>query len=466
MTAHQSNWPTMLADQNRTSSIPSFSEFIPFGYQCDVIEDIYSNLDWSLGTHEILLSGSVGSAKSILMAHLAARHAIENYNAEIMFGRKALPDLKDTLYSMFLEHLGQDIPHHPIRNIASVIFPNGSKVLSRSWSDKKYKKMRSLALSMACFEELTENNDEDKQAYIETTMRVGRRPHIEHRLIISASNPDDPSHWAYDYFIAPNIGAKHPTRHVYYSLTEENPYLDKSYVAQLLRDMDPKMALRMLKGQWIELRGQVVYYGYDVAINFRKRPYSPMPKLPIHIMFDFNIGEGKPMSCAVAQHWKSVDEWHIFDEIIIEGARTSDIMEELDHRGYLKKDHKIIINGDAAGKHRDTRSSRSDYDIIMQELRRREVTFEYRVPPSNPAVRARHNTMNAYFKNAEGKSRLFVYEKCKMVNDGFRLTKLKKGADYIEDDSKAYQHVTTAIGYGVMFEKLARDSKPQGVTQL
>jgi hypothetical protein len=32
-----------------------------------------------------------------------------------------------------------------------------------------------------------------------------------------------------------------------------------------------------------------------------------------------------------------------------------------------------------------------------------------------------------------------------------KLTSLKKGADYIEDDSKEYQHVTTSIGYRVVY---------------
>jgi len=33
--------------------------------------------------------------------------------------------------------------------------------------------------------------------------------------------------------------------------------------------------------------------------------------------------------------------------------------------------------------------------------------------------------------------------------EGFSLTKLKDGAQYIEDDSKRYQHITTAAGYGI-----------------
>jgi hypothetical protein len=32
-----------------------------------------------------------------------------------------------------------------------------------------------------------------------------------------------------------------------------------------------------------------------------------------------------------------------------------------------------------------------------------------------------------------------------------KLTALKKGAEYIEDDSKEYQHITTAAGYRISY---------------
>jgi hypothetical protein len=56
---------------------------------------------------------------------------------------------------------------------------------------------------------------------------------------------------------------------------------------------------------------------------------------------------------------------------------------------------------------------------------------------------------NGQFKNANGKVNLFVDKGCKTLEKGFRLTKLKPGGQYIEDDSKPYQHITTAAGYGI-----------------
>lgn len=452
------------------NSTPTFSEFDPtlIPFQARVLDDIFFNYDYSLGTHEILLSGSVGSAKSILMAHIILRLAVMFPHANILLGRRSLPDLKETIYRKIIDHMEgsfEEGKHYNCRdNIAHIEFANRSTLISRSWADKRYLKVRSLELTAACFEELTENNSDDKRIYDETIMRIGRTPHIPLKFIISATNPDDPTHWAYKHFIEPNTGKKHPTRHVYYSITENNPFLPKEYVRQLKENLDPKMARRMLYGEWLSITEEVVYHAYRRENNYRDEDYVVNAHLPIHLCFDFNIGEGKPMSCALMQF-----DWpykHVFDESVIHSARTEQILEDLEARGLIKQNFRYVINGDAAGKHRDTRNFRSDYDIIMAWFQRRGLHVELHVPAANPPVRTRHNNMNAEFLNALGESRLFVYKNAKTADEAFRLTKLKKGAGYIEDDSKAYQHIGTAVGYAVCYEALLRTFVPNKVQLL
>lgn len=433
---------------------PTLSKFNPehIPYQDRVIQDVYHEYDYSLGVHEVLLSGSVGSAKSILMAHIAVRHCLENKRATVLIGRKAMPDLRETIYKEIIAHLEGDLVENKDYwrrdNICQIWFKNGSHILARTWADKRYKKFRSLKLSMALIEELTENDEKDKQAYEEIKNRLNRVPWIKENLMISATNPDSPDHWVYRYFELPHPKSK--TKHVYYSKTSENPFLPKSYVAQLSADLDPKMKKRMIDGEWVEIRGEFIYYGYDKDHNFRDYSYVINKKLPIHLTWDFNIGDGKPMSCALMQFtWP---EAHIFNESVIMSARTADIIEDLDARGLLMKDCHYIINGDASGKHRDTRSSRSDYEIIEHELSKRGIKFERRVAPSNPPIRERHNKMNGMFLNSLGERRLFVYKDAPTADEGCRLTKLKEGANYIEDDSKSYQHITTAVGYAIIME--------------
>lgn len=432
-------------------STPTFSEFNPdhIPFQRKVIDDIAS-YDYLKGTHELLLSGSVGSAKSILMAHIVVRHCLENNAARALIGRRALPDLKDTLYLKILEHL-EGIDHRYYRiwhNIGKIWFINGSEIISKSWADKRYSKLRSLELSMAAIEELTENTGDDEQAYTEIKMRVGRLPHVKCPIIIAATNPDSPSHWAYKHFIGPNLnGSKHSTRHVYYSRTEDNPFLPRQYIEQLKTDLDPKRARRMLYGEWIEIAEEVIYYSYDSKTQYSKTDWRPRPETPIMICWDFNIGDGKPLSaCAVAFEDGA---YHAFAEVIIEGARTEEAVLEFIERGIITEGKAYEIDGDASGKARHTSSKRSDYEIIKESLDRNNIKYSYKVPLSNPAIRLRHNTINALCRNDLGQVRLFVHN-CPVLDEGLRLTAFKKGANLVEDDSKRFQHVTTALGYGIV----------------
>ena len=66
---------------------------------------------------------------------------------------------------------------------------------------------------------------------------------------------------------------------------------------------------------------------------------------------------------------------------------------------------------------------------------------------SNQLQRWKH--CNLKFLNALGFVGFYVYKEASETDEGFRLTKLKKGSGLVEDDSYRNQHVTTAIGYAV-----------------
>ena len=207
----------------------------------------------------------------------------------------------------------------------------------------------------------------------------------------------------------------------------------------------------MIDGEWLEISGEGLYHAYDPKKNKKVTDYHLDPREPIRLSWDFNIGEGKPLSVAVMQYLWHKDELHIFDEVVVHGIDTNDSLIELEEKGYFRGNFKLLIHGDATGRSRDTRSKKSDYAIIREYLKDHEnkIDFEIRVPRSNPALRYRHNKVNGYCKNKKNKHRLFTYPKAKMADKGLRLTKLKPGGQYIEDDRPEYQHITTGIGYAL-----------------
>lgn len=418
--------------------------------------------DYSKGVHEFLLSGSVGSAKSTLLAHIIVDHCLRYKRGKVGIGRESKLDLEETLYNEILGHMEGFLTegvHYRINGKKHIIFKNKTRIVPFSWHDKRYKKFRSHAFSLFVIEELTENKTRD--FYDEIKMRLGRMKHIPFAAIISATNPDDPAHWAYEYFIE---GAKtNPKIQVFFSVTAQNPTLSKNYINDIRATLDPRMARRMLNGEWISLTKDKIYYSYDDVENVIDS-YEIDPDYPIGMAWDFNIGDGKPMSMCLFQRIKGV--YYFFDEVVIQTARTGDIMDELASRGYFDKGYHFLIYGDAAGKSNDTRTIKTDYKIIKDFMDNYEapegsltkeikgkVTWEYKVPLANPPIRTRHNVVNGLLCSDTKERRLFVAKKCTTIRKGLQLTSLKEGADYLEDDSKPYQHVTTAIGYAAVKDR-------------
>ena len=450
-----------------------------------VMRLVRRDFDYSTGNLELLASGSVGSAKSKLLAHLAVTHCLENPNARCGIGRRSMPDLRDTLWSEVLEHIASyeddDGKRYGLRlgvdyfvneTRGTIRFSNKSMVRCLSWADRKYKKFRSKPYSMIIIDEGTENDEQDKEAFIELGKRLRRIPGILENVMIVATNPDSPKHWLYKYFIEPNSGGKkHETRFVFYSRTEDNIFLDPIYISGLYKNMDARRARRDLGGEWLDILADGIYYSYSSASNFKNTKYQIDKTHPVYIAWDFNIGAGKPLSVVLAQHVN--DEWHWFGAVIVEGMRTGDSCDELADRGFLDLDvPHFILCGDASGKHKDTRNNLSDWDIIRKFFSayktraQKPIQFKYWVPLANPPIRTRHNLVNAYCKNMLGQVRLFVYEGADKLDEGLRLTALKPGASLIENDSFDYQHCTTAVGYALHANSIWFGRKPGGTEDM
>lgn len=462
-----------------SAAIPSLSQFNPnrIPFQRRVLKDIRKKFDYSdgfmpdgspkLGVHQILLSGTVGSAKSLILAHIVVTHCLLFPGAQVGMGRLTMKDLRETLLKMTRQHIGQELPYGYNETLGKIVFANGSEVLSFSWADGDYEQFKSYAFSLFVIEELTETKD--KALYDAIIERVGRLPNVPEKLIVCATNPDSPSHWAYKHFILGS--AEDSYIHVYYSHAKDNPFIPASYYAMLRKNLDPRMALRKLEGQWIEITQDVIYYQYSRASHYKPGViYRVDREHPIHISFDFNIAIGKPMSCVLYQVIE--DHFHFFAELVVEGANTEDILQEAAERNYFEYDTTYLVHGDATGSSRSPASKSTNYDVIRNFLANyktkdgRRIKFNIQVPKSNPPIRTRHNLVNAYMLNVGGDVRLSVYDQVKKLDEGFRLTMLKDGGKYLEDDSKDYQHITTAAGYGIFWHVRMSQRKEQGTVLL
>lgn len=443
-------------------STPNLEEFDPtiIPFQHDIIKLVRQEYNYDLGVLEILMSGSVGSAKSLLASHLIATHCLDNQKAKFCIGRQSLPDLRETLLATLLEHLHVD--HKMVEGInfshdkskSEITFLNGSKIISRTWGDKKYMKFRSLQLSGLCIEEAVENDVEEwKELYKEALPRVGRLMHVREQLCLLLTNPDEPEHPIYRRFIAdaeriaPNIVRTSDNRYCFYSVTSDNPFLPQNYIKMLLSTYSPEEAQRMIYGKWVSIAKKRIYYSFGEWNKIKG--YKLDKSRPVYIAYDFNIGHNKPMSVVFYQYFDK--NFYFFKEIIIYSSRTLDTLEEAENMGILRRDIYYIVQGDAAGSSRTTNYNKTDYDVIREYLSGKGISHRLDVPRANPALRARHTRMNGLLKNGFGDSRIFVdVDGCPTLIDGFKLTKLVKGSIYKENDNDPWQHCTTAAGYGVL----------------
>lgn len=447
------------------NSRPTLTGFKPFGYQKKVLK-LLRNHNYALCTPEILLSGSVGSAKSVLLAHIAVTHCLKNPGACVAICRRSLPDLKKTIWKEIVEHISREgclierTDYKKRDNTCEIEFSNGSVIMAVTWGDQRYDKFKSLKLSMVIIEELTENEDDFEHGFKLLKARLRRISWVKENILICATNPGEPDSFWYRYFIE---GAqKFASRFVFYSLTADNPFLDAAYLAQLLQDFSVLEAERYLKGQWISLEGKGIYHSYSEAKNFRKEPYQFDWTKPLHLSFDFNTAEGKPQSCAALQPGRD-GRFHFFAESVIDNANWClDNLDDFEAQGLFEglqeqkgkqvpvRVQKVIIHGDASGKARSSNSLRSNYDLIKGWFADRGIPVQMAVPTINPPLVKRWTTVNALCENALKEVRIYVYSTCPVLNQGMKLSRKKPGTA-MEDDSKRYQHITTALGYAVCY---------------
>lgn len=439
------------------SSIPKLNEFDPYKIksQISAISLLRQDYDYSLGPLELMLSGSVGSSKSLLACHIISTHVRLNPKAGVLLGRRTLKDLKNTTWDMLLQH-DPFLRKYLNKSEMKISLPWGATIYGTSWDDGNFDKFRSYALSLGVIEELTENDEMD--FYREIRMRIGRAKANEYAMI-ALTNPDSPHHPAHEYFIE----NQSPSRRVIYSRTEDNPFIPKWYIDSLKRDLPEKLCRRMIYGEWVELDNERIYFAYQDEYNFINEEYKWDFRLPLDIMFDFNNSKaGKPMSVGVGQFKDG--KYHIAKTFIISGMRTLDMCDEIVDDGLFDLPFPLVrAFGDATGKHSDTRSNRSDWDLIEGFLANhitnsgKRIEYEIEVGVSNPPIKYRHNTLNGLFRNALGQSHIFLYLGAKEACKGFRLVQYKEGAKLIEDQTLREQDITTAIGYWICRHRMTNE---------
>lgn len=176
--------------------------------------------------------------------------------------------------------------------------------------------------------------------------------------------------------------------------------------------------------------------------------------IPVTIALDFNVN---PMSWHLGQFRNETSYW--FDEIHIEDTNTEESAKELVARlvklkeeGLLKANPQVQLCGDSTGNSRNTKATKSDYDLIKTALDGYDITWTDGTPASNPPVKQRVNTMNTRLRNAAGTSTFFYHPgNCPKLTKDFERVAWKVGAESLLDQvkDKTLTHASDGVGYAV-----------------
>ena len=198
-------------------------------------------------------------------------------------------------------------------------------------------------------------------------------------------------------------------------------------------DLDERTFQQEYEAAFVSYSG-VIYYGFKREESVRRHTADGHV---IHVGMDFNLD---PMSAVLMT--RKGDTLHVFDEIVMFGSNTDEMVAELRER---YGNGTIVIYPDPASRQRKTSAGgRTDLSILQN------AGFEVRVRNHHAAVRDRINAVNSRLLSKDGQRRLYVDPKCKKVIESLERHTYKEGTSQPDKDG-GFDHMNDALGYAVEY---------------
>jgi PBSX family phage terminase large subunit len=221
----------------------------------------------------VILSGGVGSGKTLSLAMKAVNYGIENPGTLNLIGTKTTKMLEDTTKRMFFEIVkfyelanGRRLILEIKVQHNSIKFVNGTEYLFRSFPDKTaFENIKSLTLDAIFLDEIS---DLPENA-IRMAMTRLRGTRGDYRQLCGATNPAGFDNFVYRQWIE----REDNTAEVIYSSSLDNPYLPEDYKNSLLQDYPDEYYRQYVKGFWGVTDEGVIYKSFDLSkhvVNYKK----------------------------------------------------------------------------------------------------------------------------------------------------------------------------------------------------
>jgi phage terminase large subunit len=379
-------------------------------------------------------SGPIGSGKSAALCQEAIRLSYLNPGRTGLIGSPTYPMLKDSTLLALLETLNDNEVPFELNKADNVLtmMDTGSRILLRAVDE--FERLRGTNLAWFGLDELTYSME---GAWLRLEGRL-RDPRATRRCGFAVWTPKG-FDWVYRKFVSNTVEGYEAI----HAKPFENRFLLKQvpdFYERLRRSYDENFYRQEVLGDYLNVRGGLVYHAFDRERNVRRMELDAAR--PVIWALDFNVD---PMCSVIAQVERN-GEVRVLDEIALRRATTEQACEEFEKR-FGRVPAGVVVYGDASGASMNT-TGYSDYKVIRDYFAAHRAKVVYRVPKANPPVRDRVSLVNARLRNARDEVRLFVDPKCRELIEDFEQVSYEEDSTQIDKDKdRKRTHLSDALGY-------------------
>jgi len=397
-------------------------------------------------------SGPIGSGKSYALVYEALFLSRLNPGLVGLVGAPTYKMLQDSTQRTFFDVLEKEgIAFDFYKQENRIRFrANKSEIIFRTLENPE--RLRGPNLAWFAVDELTYCREDA------WTRLLGRLRHPDaKRLCGSAVWTPKGYDWVHKLFLE----TKRPDYKLVQATPRENTHLPADFYESLKDSYAERFYRQEVLGEYLDLMGGSVYYAFSEQ-NIGTTKFDP--RLPLCWALDFNVD---PMCSVICQIEDTTKDWtrpydgrkivRVLDEIVLPNSNTVSAAAEFINRVTAYEDLPsqvwLTIYGDASGNQRNTKSSRTDYELIREVFGPyREFLIKMKPNRSNPGLQDRINTTNNALKSTSGKRSIIIDPRCQQLIKDFRQVKWKRDANgntigSLDQSDHERTHVSDALGY-------------------
>jgi phage terminase large subunit-like protein len=294
------------------------------------------------------------------------------------------------------------------------------------------------------------------EIYEEAVIRVGSRPlrFFCTATILPPEGINSTVSWVFSKIIQPWKSGQLPHAALFGASIYDNPGIPREEIKRL-ESIYPLGSLSRrirLEGEWLPgIGGSRAYGSFSRELHVRTQEEFSLRR-PICWTMDFNV---EPMVSLVGQTDGPI--FRIFKELILDEGSIPE-MCEMFKAAFPTHEAEIWIYGDATGERRTGQTGKSDYFTVMQEMRSFNLPIKMRVPPENPRIADRVNSVNRLCKDEKGYIRLQIDPSCvELIADLEGVLRDPRGGIFkVRNKKDPYfrrTHTSDALGYWISYEE-------------